>query len=255
MERGPEDWLLSLRKVDYSEARAAILEFAGVGPKVADCICLMALDKAGVVPIDTHVWQIACRDYGFRAGNSNRKATLIKPSTKKKIAAQQPSLTPKLYAEVIEFFSGIWGEYSGWAHSVLFTADLKHFQDRTKVESPMDRPFDDDDSNVGIHSTYLDPGEVIVKTEEKLQKCDRVSFETTTGHHAMYIATKTEIASEDVMPDVVVVETEKLSKKRNRRTIETTDLPDIKTETKNEVREHNYTKRRSMRIALLAPFT
>lgn len=33
--------------------------------QVADCVCLMSLDKPGAVPIDTHVEQIAKRDYGF----------------------------------------------------------------------------------------------------------------------------------------------------------------------------------------------
>lgn len=32
---------------------------AQVGPKVADCICLMSLDKTGAIPVDTHVWSIA----------------------------------------------------------------------------------------------------------------------------------------------------------------------------------------------------
>ena len=27
--------------------------------QVADCVCLMSLDKHDVVPVDTHVWQIA----------------------------------------------------------------------------------------------------------------------------------------------------------------------------------------------------
>lgn len=35
----------------------------GVGPKVADCVCLMSLDKHDAIPIDTHIWQIAVRDY------------------------------------------------------------------------------------------------------------------------------------------------------------------------------------------------
>ena len=26
-------------------------------------MCLMSMDKAGAIPVDTHVWQIAVRDY------------------------------------------------------------------------------------------------------------------------------------------------------------------------------------------------
>ena len=39
-----------------------LCELPGVGPKVADCVALFSLDQAGTVPVDTHVWQIACRD-------------------------------------------------------------------------------------------------------------------------------------------------------------------------------------------------
>ena len=31
--------------------------------QVADCVCLMSLDKAGAIPVDTHVWQFAARHY------------------------------------------------------------------------------------------------------------------------------------------------------------------------------------------------
>jgi N-glycosylase/DNA lyase len=54
VEERPEGWLLGLRKVEYREAHAALLELPGVGPKVADCVCLMSLDKPGAVPVDTH---------------------------------------------------------------------------------------------------------------------------------------------------------------------------------------------------------
>jgi N-glycosylase/DNA lyase len=31
--------------------------------QVADCVCLMSLDKTEAVPVDTHVWQFAARHY------------------------------------------------------------------------------------------------------------------------------------------------------------------------------------------------
>ncbi|KAB8606272.1 hypothetical protein FH972_025901 [Carpinus fangiana] len=104
----------------YREAHAALLELQGVGPKVADCVCLMGLGWGEAVPVDTHVWQIAVRDYKFKGGNKHA------------------SLTPVLYNGVGAKFRGLWGEYAGWAHSVLFTADLRAFSDQlkgvTKVE-------------------------------------------------------------------------------------------------------------------------
>ncbi|KAF3697044.1 N-glycosylase/DNA lyase 8-oxoguanine DNA glycosylase [Channa argus] len=103
-------WLEGLRNVPYPQARDALLTLPGVGNKVADCVCLMSLDKAEAVPIDTHMWQIAKRDYNYAAGRN--------PKT----------LTDKLYQDLGDFFRQLWGLNAGWAQSVLFCADLKQFQ-------------------------------------------------------------------------------------------------------------------------------
>ncbi|GMF03015.1 unnamed protein product [Ambrosiozyma monospora] len=56
-----------LREMPYEECKEFLLQFKGVGPKVADCVALMSLDKHDIVPVDTHVYQIALRDYKFRS--------------------------------------------------------------------------------------------------------------------------------------------------------------------------------------------
>ena len=38
----------------YREAHERLLELQGVGPKVADCVCLMGLGWGEAVPVDTH---------------------------------------------------------------------------------------------------------------------------------------------------------------------------------------------------------
>lgn len=38
----------------YRDAHEALLELQGVGPKVADCVCLMGLGWGEAVPVDTH---------------------------------------------------------------------------------------------------------------------------------------------------------------------------------------------------------
>ncbi|MED6249557.1 hypothetical protein ATANTOWER_016038 [Ataeniobius toweri] len=103
-------WLDGLRNVLYLEARGALRTLPGVGTKVADCVCLMSLDKSEAVPVDTHVWQIAKRDYKYTADNG------------------QKTLTEKIHRDIGDFFRELWGPYAGWAHSVLFCADLKKFQ-------------------------------------------------------------------------------------------------------------------------------
>uniref|UniRef100_A0A3P8T2X5 N-glycosylase/DNA lyase n=1 Tax=Amphiprion percula TaxID=161767 RepID=A0A3P8T2X5_AMPPE len=102
---GPQ-WLDSLRGVPYLEARDALRTLPGVGAKVADCVCLMSLDKSEAVPIDTHVWQIAKRDYKYAAGNG------------------QKSITDRLYRDIGDFFRKQWGPFAGWAQSVSLTIQM-----------------------------------------------------------------------------------------------------------------------------------
>lgn len=62
-----------------------------------------------VIPVDTHVHQIAIKHYGLR-GASGSKA----------------NMTPKLYDEVNAKLAKVWGDYAGWAHSVKISVlDLK----------------------------------------------------------------------------------------------------------------------------------
>ena len=65
-EHETADWLFSLRKLSHEEARRELLQLPGIGPKVADCICLMSLDKTESIPVDTHVQQIAEKLYGLK---------------------------------------------------------------------------------------------------------------------------------------------------------------------------------------------
>lgn len=110
-------WLDGLRNAPYLEARDALRTLPGVGTKVADCVCLMSLDKCEAVPVDTHVWQIAKRDYKYNAANG------------------QKTLTEKVHRDIGDFFRKLWGPYAGWAHSVLFCADLKKFQNLKEMTS------------------------------------------------------------------------------------------------------------------------
>lgn len=63
------------------------------------------------------VWQIAQRDYKFGKGKHS-------------------SLTKATYDAIGDRFRSLWGKEAGWAHSVLFTADLRAFSERlvSKIE-------------------------------------------------------------------------------------------------------------------------
>ncbi len=41
-------------RAGYREAHEALTTLQGVGPKVADCVCLMGLGWGEAVPVDTH---------------------------------------------------------------------------------------------------------------------------------------------------------------------------------------------------------
>jgi hypothetical protein len=60
---GGRPFLMALRREPRLHVREQLLQFAGVGPKVADCVALFSLEQHDVVPVDTHVWDIACRDF------------------------------------------------------------------------------------------------------------------------------------------------------------------------------------------------
>jgi len=115
--KGGEPWLLALRSRGRDTVRRELTQLAGVGPKVADCVALFSLDKLDCVPVDTHVWQIACRDYRSAFG-----------------ALEGKTLSRSAYAAIVGFFRNLWGDCAGWANSVLYAADLpafKHLLDRS----------------------------------------------------------------------------------------------------------------------------
>jgi len=107
-EKGP-GWLEGLREKSRQECKAALLECSGVGPKVADCVALFSLDQAACIPVDTHVWRIARRDYD---------------STLEEVA----SITPTVHERVGDLFRDRFGPTAGWAHAVLFAAELPAFR-------------------------------------------------------------------------------------------------------------------------------
>lgn len=156
--RNPESPILGAKPSDagemlpggrdgYRRAHEELLTLQGVGPKVADCVCLMGLGWGEAVPVDTHgmtfhsypcigiadnakqVWQIAQRDYRFGKGKHR-------------------SLTKATYDAVGDKFRSLWGKEAGWAHSVLFTADLRAFSDRLATKTEVKEIKKEDDIKV-----------------------------------------------------------------------------------------------------------
>ncbi|KAI4122634.1 MAG: hypothetical protein LQ338_005698 [Usnochroma carphineum] len=153
----------------YRMAHEQLLALQGVGPKVADCVCLMGLGWGEAVPVDTHgtpdsynarfrsiaeryllVWQIAQRDYKFGRGKHN-------------------SLTKATYDAVGNRFRSLWGKEAGWAHSVLFTADLRAFSNRLSTNVEVTRV---EEKNAGTKQEILLESELVTKKRAKEEPKD-----------------------------------------------------------------------------------
>lgn len=109
LAKGNLQWFRKLRQLDYKEAHRELLTLTGIGPKVADCICLMSLNHLQAIPVDTHVFQIA-RNYLPHL-------------------AKCKAVSGKMYGEIGDKFREIYGPKAGWAQTVLFCADLRQFKE------------------------------------------------------------------------------------------------------------------------------
>jgi N-glycosylase/DNA lyase len=108
----PEGWLDELAKLDYATARGELQRIDGVGPKIADCVCLFAMAKDQAVPVDTHVWQLTRDRY--------------LPSLRGK------TLTPTGYAQVLNYYQNHF-EKAGWAQQYLFYDHLLESREKRKA--------------------------------------------------------------------------------------------------------------------------
>ena len=116
IKKGGRKYLNDLKlNSDKLFIRNELLLIPGIGPKVSDCILLMAFKSPSTVPIDTHMLKIAIRDYKFP-----------KPKTK--------SLTEKTYFNVAKLYKDKFGLYAGWTHSVLFAKELKQFKGDSNIK-------------------------------------------------------------------------------------------------------------------------
>ncbi|KAJ5191409.1 8-oxoguanine DNA glycosylase N-terminal [Penicillium cinerascens] len=176
----------------YREAHEKLLELQGVGPKVADCVSLFGLGWGESVPVDTHVWQIAQRDYRFGKGSHK-------------------SLTKATYDAIGNHFRKLWGQEAGWAHSVLFTADLRSFADRLAATKKVDVAVKEEDSEVKIE-TEVTTAVVLTAPKEEVD----VKLEEEPEAKAAQKASrgkKRKGSTEDIIHASSTTETRRMSKR------------------------------------------
>ena len=85
--------LQALKKLRYAEAKQELMQFKGIGEKVADCICLFSLGQVQALPIDVWVKRIIEQIY------LKRKASI---------------------REIRQFAEAYFGEHLGYAQQYLF---------------------------------------------------------------------------------------------------------------------------------------
>lgn len=110
VKRGGDEWLSSLQAVGYEAAHRELVSIQGIGNKLADCVCLYGLHYDEAVPIDTHMWQAACRVF-FPQHHGL-------------------ALTERRYREVGDFLRDRFGKLAGWAHLYLYYENMLNWRSR-----------------------------------------------------------------------------------------------------------------------------
>lgn len=108
IESRGEEWPSHLRTLGYEEAHRELCNLSGIGPKVADCVCLFGTQHEEAVPIDTHLWQAACEVYFPQWKGS--------------------ALTASKYSVVGNHFRERFGKLAGWAHQYLFYSRILNYR-------------------------------------------------------------------------------------------------------------------------------
>jgi N-glycosylase/DNA lyase len=101
--------LNSFRKMSYTKAKKQILNFAGVGPKVADCVLLFSLGKTEAFPVDRWIERVILNHY-FKE---------LPPELAQKIIKRQ-GLANSNYARLNAFGREYFGKYAGYAQEYLY---------------------------------------------------------------------------------------------------------------------------------------
>lgn len=116
-----DEYLTHITKnMDYEQLREYLMSFSGVGPKVADCVCLMGFQMDHIVPVDVHIGRIAKRDYSIIPNKTELKLLREQyqkfPVTKKKVNLELEFIRLKLLER--------WGPFAGWAQGIVFSKEI-----------------------------------------------------------------------------------------------------------------------------------
>jgi len=103
-----------LKTLPYIEAKKVLVEFPGVGLKVADCVLLFSLEKLEAFPIDVWVKRVLLNHY----------ANQLPEKLVKKLTIHD-SLSNSDYEKLNFFGRSYFGKYAGYAQEYLFHYERK----------------------------------------------------------------------------------------------------------------------------------
>ena len=98
-----------LRKIAYEKAKEELLNFPGVGLKVADCVLLFSLGKLQAFPVDVWIKRVILKYYASYFPNE-----FVRKISGKKL------LTSSEYKKLNLFGQRYFGDYAGYAQEYLY---------------------------------------------------------------------------------------------------------------------------------------
>jgi N-glycosylase/DNA lyase len=104
-----------LRRTAYEKAREELLNFPGVGLKVADCVLLFSLGRLEAFPVDVWIRRVILAYYAEH---------FPKESIKK--LSEKKSLSNSEYRKLSLFGRTYFGEYAGYAQEYLYHYERTH---------------------------------------------------------------------------------------------------------------------------------
>lgn len=107
--------LEGLKNMPYYDAKRKLIDFPGVGLKVADCVLLFSLGKREAFPVDVWVKRVILRHYSAH----------FSEEFVEKISSHA-SLSNAEYERLNEFGRNYFGEYAGYAQEYLYHYERIH---------------------------------------------------------------------------------------------------------------------------------
>jgi N-glycosylase/DNA lyase len=101
--------LEDLKKAPYAEAKKVLMEFPGVGAKVADCVLLFSLEKTEAFPVDVWVKRVILNHYGDK----------LQDGLAQKLEAKQ-GLSNGDYERLNAWGRSYFGKHAGYAQEYLY---------------------------------------------------------------------------------------------------------------------------------------